>query len=130
MARKKDRNRSIEVRDLYELMSREDEDWQFLVYVDGISGNILASCNSYYDVHGSKNKGNSLFDNLYSVEDLFEHEVLSFRACGAGIHVEIAKFPGMKYRELSFYMDEQGKEKADRVVKVWGQEASTLVPDV
>lgn len=107
------------IKDLYDLMEKKNDDythWSFTIYVDGISHNILAYANAYYDIDGTnKNELN----NLYNVKDLFNHEIVSFHPSYDGISVKIDKFPDMQYTELEAYIDENGKEKYRDVVKVW-----------
>ena len=41
------------IKDLYVLMEKKNDDythWSFTIYVDGISHNILAYANAYYDI--------------------------------------------------------------------------------
>lgn len=102
------------VRELYDLMEKKDSHWYFSVCVEGIDHSALAYANSHYDIEGT-NK----IDHLYSVKDLFNHEVVSFCASYNGIYVKIDKFPGMRYTELQLYTDKNGKVKARNVIKVW-----------
>ena len=109
------------VEDLYNLMEKKDDKyihWRFTVYVDGIDYNILAYANDSYDVEGK----NKVTDTLYSVKDLFKHEVVSFYPSCDGIYVKINKFQEMKYKELQSYTDENGMERLKNVVKVWKTE--------
>ena len=71
--------------------------------MDGINNNILAYANNHYDVEGS-NK----IDTLYSVKDLFKHEVISFYPSCDGVSVKIHKFHGMKYIKRQSYKNENG----------------------
>ena len=104
------------VKDLYELMEKkEDRHWDFHVYVDGIDNNILAFANDYYDVEGT----NKLY--IYGVQDLFEHEVVSFEPASDGLWVKINKFPKMKYWDDYYYKDENGHDKVRQIIKVWDE---------
>lgn len=106
------------VEELYNLMEKRDDKytyWCFIVYVDGLSENILAYANGSYDVEGK----NKISYALYSVKDLFNHEVVSFYPECDGIYVKINKFQGLKYKELQSYTDEDGKERGEYVIKVW-----------
>lgn len=80
----------MKVKELYNSFEKRDEYWSFLVYFDGMQNNVLAFCNASYDV----NKTN--LNDPYSVEDLFEHEVVSFYPCMDGVHVKINTWDGMK----------------------------------
>ena len=107
----------MKVKNLYDLMEKRRDDythWDFTIYVDGISNNILAYANSHYDIEGVNKT-----DEVYSVKELFEREVVSFHPVCDGIHVKIDKFPGMKYKKLESYIDENGNEKYRDVVKTW-----------
>lgn len=88
----------MKVEDLFNSLEKR-ENWAFLIYVDGIQNNILAFCNSYYGVEGTKNKGDGFFDYPYSVKDLFQHKVVSFYPCANSLSVKIATWEGMKHKE-------------------------------
>ena len=108
------------VKELYNLMEKEHDDngyWEFIIYVDGISDNILAYASDYYDIDGTNKT-----DTLYSVRDLFEHEVVSFYPSRYGIHVKINKFLNMKYIKTQFYTDENGQKCSKDVVKLWNEQ--------
>lgn len=106
------------VKDLYELMEKKDDKyrhWDFYVYVDD---DILAFANANYDVEGT----NRNFDHyIYSVKDLFEHEVVSFRPGYDSLYVKINNFPNMKYWDNYYYKDENGHDKVRKIIKVWNK---------
>lgn len=87
----------IVVRDLYELLEKK-EHWAFYVCVNGIQDNILAYCNSVYHADGTNSVG-VFVDRLYSVEELFDHKVLSYSIGYGSVYVKIAMWDGMKIRE-------------------------------
>lgn len=109
------------VKDLYELMEKKEDryrHWDFYVYVNGIDNNILAFANAHYDVEGT----NKDFDyHIYSVKDLFEHEVVSFYPGCDGLYVKINKFPKMKYWDHYYYKDENGHDKVRKIIKAWNE---------
>ena len=104
------------VKDLYELLDKR-KGWNFTVWtVDGEFSLAYASAN--YDVEGT----NKNFDHhIYSVKDLFEHEVVSFRPGCDSLWVKINKFPKMKYWDNYYYKDENGHDKVRKIIKVWNE---------
>lgn len=104
------------VKDLYELLDKR-KDWSFTVWTVG-GEFALAYASASYDVEGT----NKDFDSeIYSVKDLFEHEVVFFRPSYEGIWVFINKFPKMKYWDNYYYKDENGHDKVRKIIKVWNE---------
>lgn len=104
------------VKDLYELLDKR-KDWSFTVWTVG-GESELAYASARYDVEGT----NKNFDSeIYSVKDLFEHEVVFFHPSYEGIWVFINKFPKMMYWDNYYYKDENGHDKVRKIIKVWNE---------
>lgn len=97
------------VGELYNAWNKsKDENWHMSIAVDvsylkkcfsktsDAAMNVLAYCNSYYDVEGTKNKGDGFFDEPYSVKELFDREVEFFTVGYGGLYVTIVPWDGMK----------------------------------
>lgn len=97
------------VGELYNAWNKsKDENWHMSIAVDTFYlkkcfGNVseaamneIAFCNSYYDVEGTKNKGEGFYERPYSVKELFDREVDFFRVGNCGLSVTILPWDRMK----------------------------------